>query len=164
MGWQIALSIGGDIRGTDVVKLFETAAEMHLLVAQTGGTAEEDLRKYRGDIEAGRLDGIVRASDGVLTFEHFDHGDDKLEDLEMLCEEIGVPFNREISSDDEIDGSLSWYRPDTDQMGECVVDHDGEATLRISDIRKALSEGNLDAFLAQNTPPDLPALKVIDAR
>lgn len=164
MGWNITLSIGGNTTARDVVRLFETAADMDLKVEQTGSPADHDLEKHGEDIEAGRLHGFIRETDGTLCFEEYDHSDDTLEDLEMLCEELGLPFNREIHSDDEADGSISWSRPGIEEMGSCAIDHDGRPTLGVEVVRAAMENGTLEALLTENTPAPMPPLKVMDAR
>lgn len=158
MGWYVTHRIGGALSRDVLVDIFETAAELGLVVEANDVQASTIL-------ESGRLSQGVSdllSADGALAFYESDHDEDSFASLEALCMRVEVPFASVVDVDDEAGGSTSWWKPGMDGMGTCLSDHDGQAVLTLKSVKEALANGTIGRLVDESTIPELTPVTIVD--
>lgn len=159
MSWYVTLSIGGEASHADLIRLFEGAAEIGILVASNDVHAQTLLDKADTRLRAQDVPDLL-LPDATLAFNAPDFREDSFEDLEELCQVLGLPYVRRVDGDDEADGFAVWWMPGMDGTGTASIDGDYEPTLLVSKVRQAIADGTLETLVAESTIPSLPHFTV----
>jgi hypothetical protein len=158
MSWYVTHRVGGELHRGVLVEMFETAADLGLLVEANDVRASTILKDDR-------LDGDVSdllSADGSLAFYGAEHDDDSFPSLEELCMRVEVPFVSVVDADEEAGGITRWWNHGMDGTGRSDSDHDGEPVLTLKSVRDAVADGSIARLIEESTIPELAPVTVVD--
>jgi len=158
MSWYVTHRVGGELHRGVLVELFETAADLGLLVEANDVQASTILESHRlnGDVSD------LLSADGALAFYESGHDEDSFPSLQALCMRVEVPFVSVVDGDDEAGGSTSWWKHGMDGIGTCLSDHDGQAVLTLESVKDAVADGSIDRLIEESTIPVLTTVTIVD--
>lgn len=159
MSWHVTIRIGGETSHATLLDLFQTAAELGILVEQTDEHAatllDQRVTRLRPEDVIEYLDPHLN-----LAFVAPAYHDSRLENLEEDCREHGLPYVLEIDGDDEADGEVYWWSPGMEGTGHVMSNLDHEPVLTVKEVAEASAAGTLTDLIAANTVPTPPAFEI----
>lgn len=108
-------------------------------------------------------------SDGFLTVADAEASWGEFEELEEMCRDLGLSYNRQSDQYAEYMGEMVWWRPGMKEVGSCLCDNEGRPIVRAAPVREALGEllgtPNIEkatALLTEALPPEIPVLPAFE--
>lgn len=89
-------------------------------------------------------DSYVSDDDPVAHFCDYEARYGRFEDLEDLCMELHIPYDRYTDAYDGYDSYTAYYRPDIKEKDEIFCDGAGKQTVDINEIRNLLKNKKID--------------------